>query len=358
MQGRLGRSCFLLMLGGLLLLPSGILIAESGEGGDPPDWFIPYHHLTEDVRPVLEERASPAALELIRLTHHPPADLIQAGLGQEIFEGDVYPIYHSQGAVYIFRGIGEVTFPDGDTISVALAAGDGVAVVEAWPSHILEATIGKREPPPAEFASSSSERIYSGIQTYSLDNVYFGVRATVDFPQYVDTSSPYSCFNVYTTHVGFSDGEWFESFVGQYKWWGGSADTPTAGFWCSWGFWQFVYKMNCSPGSHKTAEIITHYRDSTTAHMWVHDIDRGDWWSRRVPRADATTRRVTLLQEQITAAPTPTPEASFRPTYIHLGGTTYSHWNQDSGPSHSWADPPLHLSWIRQYHYEFRTWCE
>lgn len=360
MQGRLARVIVCVIVAGLLLLPSAMFVAGSGEEGSS-DCFIPYERLPQDIRVILEECASQPALEFIKEGHPPRKELVEAGLGREQFEGDVYPVYHSEGAVYIFRGSGQITFPDGDTTGVVLSGEDRVAVAEAWPTQTLEAMVGKREPPPDEPAADSSDRIYAGIRTHPENNKYFGVKAYVLFPQFVDTSSPYWCFNVYTTHVVFTDGSWFESLVGQYKWWGGAPNQPTAGFWVSWSFWQFFYKMQPSPGSYKQARITTRYRDFQYAYMWVTDIDQGIQYSRSVSRAGATTRRVTLLQEQVRENPVYVMEAArFQPTYIHLGGpwgTPYSDWNENSGPSYLDVDDPMQLWWIDTFTYEFYTWC-
>jgi hypothetical protein len=269
----------------------------------------------------------------------------------------VYPVYHSEGAVYIFRGTGEVRFPNGDTTGVVLSGDDRVAVAEAWPTQTLEAMIGKREPPPAK-PLSVSDRIYAGIITYSRSNRYFGVSAHVHFPQFVDTSSPYWCMNIYTTHVVFSDSEWFESLVGQYKWWGGSPNQPTAGFWVSWSFWQYFYKMQPSPGSYKWARIRTCY-DDPACYMWVRDLDLGTEYYRGASRAGATTDRVDLVQEQFKDNPVYVMEgALFQPTWINLGGDcSYEDWNRDTGYAYPIVNDPMQFWWEDDYTYDFYTWC-
>lgn len=358
MKSKLFGVFLCLILVGSVLLPLGVFVGASGEG-PAPDRFVPYQRLPEDIRVTLEENASSAALESIRGGHPPQKELVKAGLGREEFEGDVYPVYHSRGAVYIFRGSGEVRFPDGDSTGVVLSGDDRVAVGEAWPTQTLEAMMGKREPPPAGLAPSISDRIYAGIQTYEVSNKYFGVSARVQFPQFVDTSSPYWCFNIHTTHVVFSDGNWFESLVGQYKWWGGDAKGPTAGFWVSWGFWQYFYKMTPSPGSYKLAHLLTCYTDPT-AHMAILDVDQDIMYTRTVSRAGATTRRVTLVHEQYKDNPVcVTDYAYFQPTYINTFGNqcSYVDWNTNTGYAALLENDPMQHEWLNYDTYEFKTRC-
>jgi len=334
-----------------------MFVAGSGEEGSS-DWFIPYERLPEDIRVILEERASQPALEFIKQGHPPREELVEAGLGREQFEGNVYPVYHSGGAVYIFRSTGQITFPDGDTTGVVLSEDDRVAVAEVWPTQTLEAMVGKREPPPAE-AAGWSDRIYAGIRTYNVNNEYYGVSAGVHFPQFVDTSSPYWCFNIYTTHVVFTDGRWFESIVGQYKWWGGDAKGPNAIFWVSWQFWAVVYRMQPSPGSYKQAKIMTLYSDPS-CNMRVKDCDLGVWYTRTVSHAGATTVRVDLVQEQFKDNPVYVMEAArFFATDISLDDTGYYvDWNKVTGyTGPPIVNEPMQFWWEDDYTYHFYTWC-
>lgn len=349
MKNRVVGVLFCMILVGLVLLSFGMLGAASGESPSSDDWFIPYQRLPEDIRVILEERASPEALESIRQGHHPREELIQYGLGREEFEGDVYPIYHSEGVVYVFRGSGNVSYPDGGMTGVVLSGDDRVAVGEIWSAQASEAMCGKREPPSVEPNRDSSDRIYAGPRTYGSNNKYFGVRATVNFPQFVETD-----FNVYTTHLVFTDGHWFESFVGQKR----HAGIPTAGFWVSWVYPQWAYyNMEPSFGSHKEAQIITRYNDDDYALMYVYDVDQDNWYFRYQPRDGATTRRVDLVQEQIRSEPVLTETATFKPTYIHLGGSDYVGWNRFNGPAETREDYPMQLSWINWWTFDFRTWC-
>ncbi|MFW6105212.1 MAG: hypothetical protein ACOC7P_01370 [Chloroflexota bacterium] len=340
-----------LILIGSVLFPLNMFGADSVKGPSSDEWFITYQRLPEDIRVILEEYASPAALESIRAGDYPREELIQDWIGQEEFEGDVYPVYHSEGVVYVFRGSGEVKFPDGGTTGVVLSEEDHVTVGEAWSESAWEAMVGEREPPPIESNSrSSSNRIWAGPMTFNRNNTYFGVRAYVNFPQFVDTD-----FNIYTTHLSFTDGEWFESVVGQYQYTG----VPMANFYVSWGSPRvIVYRMTPSSGSHKDARIQTRYdKDSGKASMWVEDLEMLDWYWWHEWHEDATTQRVDLCQEQIKSEPVATETATFNPTYIHKG-SGYVGWNRFTGPGQTREDYPLQLSWINWWTFDFRTWCE
>jgi hypothetical protein len=353
---RLVGVLFCLILVGSVLLPLGTFGADSGKGPSSDDWFIPYQRLPEDIKVILEEEASPEALELIQAGDYPREELIQDWLGREEFEGDVYPVYHSEGAVYVFRGSGEVRFPDGGGTGVVLSGDDRVAVGEVWSAQASEAMIGKREPPSVDPNPSSSNRTYAGLVTLSVNNRYFGVRANVNFPQFVDTT-----FNIYTTHVVFTDDEWFESYVGQYVYSG----VPTANFWVSWDSPTWThYNMEPSSGSPKNARLQTRYfllgsmGAPDVAFMWIYDLDTGDKYTRYEVYDGATTDRVDLVQEQITSAPVLTEEATFQPTYIFKGGYNYVDWTSSSGPAVMLEDDPMQLDWISSWTYDFRTWCE
>jgi hypothetical protein len=362
---RLVGVLFCLILVGSVLLPFGTFGADSSKGPSSDDWFVPYQRLPEDIKVILEEKASPEALEFIQKGEQPREDLIQEGwMGRE--EGDVYPVYHSEGVVYVFRGSGEVRFPDGGTTGVVLSGEDRVTVGEVWSAQALEARFGKEELPSFEAESASSDnRIWAGIGTSDADNKYFGVRANVKFPQFVDPD--YNQFNIYTTHVviwseegGKTYQHSFESVVGQYE----SEPWPECNFAVTWaGQYAIIYTMTPTSGSsYKNAQIKTRYQ-APYARMWVNDLDTGDQYYRYEPLpANTRTRRVDLCQEQIAGYDLPTPIATFKPTDIHKGGSDYGSWNRANTPG-TWSreDYPLQLSWEGLFGYltlDFNTWCE
>jgi hypothetical protein len=86
MQSRVVWVIVCVIVGGLLLLPSAMFVAGSGEDGSS-HYFIPYERLPEDIRLILEEDASQPALEFIKQGQPPQEELVKAGLGREEFEG-------------------------------------------------------------------------------------------------------------------------------------------------------------------------------------------------------------------------------------------------------------------------------
>lgn len=333
----------------LTFVPVGISADMAGENKLHP--FVSFDGLPDNIKLILSEYVSPPALEFIRSGRPPNEDMIKAGVGWEEFEGEIYPVYHEFGAVYIFIGSGRIVHVNGGEDAVEAPEGV-ITVVELWSTEKLESIMGKRTPPiPA------SERIYAGIQTYAVSNKYFGAQARVSFPQHVTTD-----FNIYTTHVVFTNEHWFESAVGQYAWWGGQANRPNAIFWVSWLSTQRVIVMDSTPGvTNKTAIIETlyfAYVDGKYPSMNVTDVDLNRTYSRAEAAYFATTSYVTLVQEQRTAYPVATPWATFRDTLIKLTLNPYVHyvdWTNTSGPAVRIENPPMQFRWVDTVTYHFDT---
>lgn len=183
-----------------------------------------------------------------------------------------------------------------------------------------------------------------------------GVSARVTFPQYVNTN-----FNVYTTHVVFTNREWFETFVGQFGFEGGFSGKPNVGFWCSWtGTTQTVIPIDATASYYRTLEIKTSYNKLYGfCSMVAYDVDvgktyyRGEFYSPR-----PSSWYVTLVQEQSTWNITATDWAFFRYTRIFLAGqTTYVDWNKDTAPAAQIEDVPMDLRMVDAYTYDFDTRC-
>jgi hypothetical protein len=271
----------------LAFVPAGISANMDKENELQP--FVPFDRLPDNIKLILSEYVSPPALEFIISGIPPNEDMIRAGVGREKFEGDIISVYHEFGAVYIFIGSGRIVHVNGGEDAVKAPEGV-ITVAELWSTEKLESIMGKRTPPPAQPA----QRIYAGIITYSASNKYFGAKARVSFPQNVTTN-----FNIYTTHVVFTNGQWFESVVGQYAWWGGQANRPNALFWVSWLPTQIAYVMDSTPGvTNKTATIETLYFAYTGGQypfMKVTDVDLNRTYSRAEASYIATTDRVDLV---------------------------------------------------------------
>lgn len=341
-----GVLCICLLL---TFVPAGISADMAGENELHP--FVPFDGLPDNMKLILSEYVSPPALDFIRSGRPPNEDMIRAGVRRENFEGEIYPIYHEFGAVYIFIGSGRTVHVNGGEDAVEAPEGV-ITVIELWSTEKLESIMGKRTPP-----APASERIHAGIQTYAVSDKYFGVQARVVFPQHVTTN-----FNIYTTHVVFTNGQWFESAVGQYAWWGGQANRPNAIFWVSWLSTQRVIVMDSTPGvTSKNAIIETlyfAYGGGKYPSMVVTDVDLNRMYSRAEAAYFATTSRVTLVQEQITANPVTTPWATFRDTLIKLTLNPYipyEDWTSTSGPAVRIENPPMEFRWADTVTYHFYT---
>ncbi|MBS4024106.1 MAG: hypothetical protein KGZ96_00360 [Clostridia bacterium] len=322
------------------------------DGINDYNWFISYNDLPEHIKPILEKYASPLALKSVRNNRLPRPELIKEGIGREKFKGDIYPVYHEFGAIYVFVGNGTIIHANGGTSEVEAPNG-AVTVLERWSTDKLESVLERGGPPPEPSSSSSSDRLYSGIETHVNPGKYFGVHANVSFPQHVQTS-----FNVYTTHVVLNESplEWFESAVGQYAWWGGQANRPNAILWASWATTQDVYVMSSTPSSPlKAADLKTKYTGSQ-AMMNVIDLNLNRGYSRTEPRSDRSPTRVTLLQEQLSSSPVATGWASFKPTLILLSSNgSYQNWTSSSGSSWIRVNAPMQFQWSDIVNYEFWT---
>jgi hypothetical protein len=280
----------------------------------------------------------------------PNNEMIRAGVEREKFEGDIIPVYHEFGAVYIYIGSGSIVYADGSEDAVKAPKGV-ITVEELWSTEKLDSIMGK------DVLPAQSDRIYAGIETYSHPDNYFGAKARVSFPQNVTTP-----FNIYTTHVGFTNGQYFESGVGQYAFYGGQANRPNALLYVSWLTTQSVYVMDSTPGvTNKTATIETLYFVYTGgkyASMIVTDVDLNRTYSRATASYIATTDRVTLVQEQQTAIPVATPWATFRDTLIKLTlnpTVPYVDWTSTSGKATTLINPPMQFSWVDTFTYHFDT---
>lgn len=133
----------------LLFMPLlfGIALANPDTNPDKPRPVVPFDELPDDIKIILEERASPRALELIKIGRPPSPEMVNAGIGREKFVGDIFPVYHEHGAVYIFRGDGTAIF-GGNVSSVSGLKPDEISIMEVWSTEELERLFGERSPPP------------------------------------------------------------------------------------------------------------------------------------------------------------------------------------------------------------------
>jgi len=306
-------------------------------------------------------------MQSIRAGRSLRADLVQAGIGREKFEGNIVAVYHEYGAVYIFRGSGQITSADGGGHGVEAPEG-AIVVLEEWCTEKLESKMGRRQPPKVTQPAPSPEgRIYAGIDTRFANpahpvNRFFGASGTVTFPQAVTTD-----FNVYTTHVVFQAirpgvaQDWFESAVGQYAWWGGVVNRPNALAWVSTHQTQLVWQMGLTPASDfKRARVSTGHKVSPrqVARMWITDLDSGILYQRH-ESFTGTRTGVTLVQEQRTLHPIATPWANFTSTNILLSGDSaiwnYVDWTPANGLSGILQFPRMQMHMTNPETYDFNT---
>lgn len=350
---------------GLLLFLGLSVSAFSGHLAGAADvrQLVMWDEVSAGTRLLVAERASLAAVESLK-TGQPPHTrlLLESGLGLERLEGAITPIYHEFGAVYVIRGGGKITFRSGGMWKVD-ADVDDISVVELWCTERLTFLLDKAPPPdPGAQVVTSSNRVYAGRVTVPQASRYFGVRANVEFPQYVPTSES-GGFNVYTTHVTFSDATpmWFESAVGQYGWWGGADDRPNAIFWAQWLPHQIVVPMDPTLGNYKRARIETRYYPSGAnegeCYMVVRDHDMLKMYSRIEIYPGKITSYVTLVQEQIAQQMVYAHWARFTSTEVHLGGLSYVNWSSTSVHDVLLLDPPMQFEWIDESNREYRTRC-
>jgi len=133
----------------------GAVFAQpTSESGLHP--VVPYHELADDVKQILYEYASPPALQSIRAGRSLRADLVQAGIGREKFEGNIVAVYHEYGVVYIFRGSGQIISADAGRHGVEAPEG-AIVVLEEWCTEKLESKMGRRQPPEATQPAPSPE---------------------------------------------------------------------------------------------------------------------------------------------------------------------------------------------------------